>query len=135
MTVSFLFLAVPVPEHKKSTDYVSDLFRVETALQPRPRPRLSIEEPTLLEDNEPEDAKKWVKPEIELFTRGYETATADLELWQKQSPKLRNAEHHDNFQPKNRQRGDFQIPPSARHSLPLNRVYKRSHTRVARRQI
>ena len=49
-----------MPEHKKSTDYVVDLFRVEAVLQPRPRPRLLIEESTLLDglDNESEDDKK-----------------------------------------------------------------------------
>lgn len=41
-----LFLSVPAPEHKKPTDYVTGLFRVEATLQPRPRRRLSLEEPT-----------------------------------------------------------------------------------------
>nr|XP_034176660.1 uncharacterized protein LOC117602571 isoform X1 [Osmia lignaria] len=39
-------LLVPAPEHKKPTDYVSGLFRLEATLQPRPRRRLSLEEPT-----------------------------------------------------------------------------------------
>ncbi|XP_071872400.1 shroom isoform X2 [Bombus fervidus] len=39
-------LLVPAPEHKKPTDYVTGLFRVEATLQPRPRRRLSLEEPT-----------------------------------------------------------------------------------------
>lgn len=39
-------ILVPVPEHKKPTDYVSGLFRVEATLQPRPRRRLSLEEST-----------------------------------------------------------------------------------------
>lgn len=42
----FCSLSVPAPEHKKPTDYVSGLFRVETTLQPRPRRRLSLEEST-----------------------------------------------------------------------------------------
>lgn len=37
-------ILVPVPEHKKPTDYVSGLFRVEATLQSRPRQRLSLEE-------------------------------------------------------------------------------------------
>ncbi|OXU25678.1 hypothetical protein TSAR_006866 [Trichomalopsis sarcophagae] len=54
-------ILVPIPEHKKSTDYVVDLFRVEAALHPRPRPRLTInEESTSIDaaDNESEDDKK-----------------------------------------------------------------------------
>ncbi|KAG7187684.1 hypothetical protein KM043_016740 [Ampulex compressa] len=39
-------ILVPVPEHKKPTDYVSGLFRVEATLQPRPRRRLSLAEST-----------------------------------------------------------------------------------------
>jgi len=42
----FSFLSVPAPEHKKPTDYVSGLFRVEATLQPRARRRLSLEEST-----------------------------------------------------------------------------------------
>ena len=49
-------LSVPVPEHKKSTDYVVDLFRVESAPQPRPRPKLVIEGPPVLDDTENEIA-------------------------------------------------------------------------------
>ncbi|XP_070512982.1 protein Shroom isoform X1 [Cardiocondyla obscurior] len=37
-------ILVPAPEHKKPTDYVSGLFRVEATLQPRTRRRLSLEE-------------------------------------------------------------------------------------------
>ncbi|XP_008208251.1 protein Shroom [Nasonia vitripennis] len=54
-------ILVPIPEHKKSTDYVVDLFRVEAALHPRPRPRLTInEESTSIDaaDNESEEDKK-----------------------------------------------------------------------------
>ncbi|XP_036151050.1 myb-like protein A isoform X2 [Monomorium pharaonis] len=39
-------ILVPAPEHKKPTDYVSGLFRVEATLQPRTRRRLSLEEST-----------------------------------------------------------------------------------------
>ncbi|XP_025268223.1 protein Shroom isoform X2 [Camponotus floridanus] len=39
-------ILVPAPEHKKPTDYVSGLFRVETTLQPRSKRRLSLEEST-----------------------------------------------------------------------------------------
>ncbi|XP_051175385.1 protein Shroom isoform X2 [Leptopilina boulardi] len=51
-------ILVPVPELKKSTDYVSGLFRVEATLQPRPRRRLSLEEPTSGVDKETGDESK-----------------------------------------------------------------------------
>lgn len=52
-------LLVPAPEHKKPTDYVSGLFRVEATLQPRPRRRLSLEEPTTpCSENGADDEKK-----------------------------------------------------------------------------
>lgn len=53
------FLSVPAPEHKKPTDYVSGLFRVEATLQPRPRRRLSLEESTTScgEDADADDKK------------------------------------------------------------------------------
>ncbi|XP_032666579.1 uncharacterized protein LOC116842044 isoform X3 [Odontomachus brunneus] len=52
-------ILVPAPEHKKPTDYVSGLFRVEATLQPRPRRRLSLEESTAScgEDADPDDKK------------------------------------------------------------------------------
>ncbi|XP_076761621.1 shroom isoform X1 [Xylocopa sonorina] len=51
-------LLVPAPEHKKPADYVSGLFRVEATLQPRPRRRLSLEEPaTPCSENEDEEKK------------------------------------------------------------------------------
>ncbi|XP_046608221.1 uncharacterized protein LOC124299218 [Neodiprion virginianus] len=56
-------ILVPVPEHKKPTDYVTGLFRVEATLQPRPRRRLSLSiqdetpsSPTAT-TNRPEDIK------------------------------------------------------------------------------
>ena len=52
---------MPQPEHKKSTDYVVDLFRVESGVQTRTRPRLSLEESANIEDHsnaESEDDKK-----------------------------------------------------------------------------
>ncbi|XP_054012823.1 serine/arginine repetitive matrix protein 2-like [Hylaeus anthracinus] len=52
-------LLVPAPEHKKPTDYVSGLFRVEATLLPRPRRRLSLEEPTTpCSENGSDDEKK-----------------------------------------------------------------------------
>ncbi|KZC04893.1 Protein Shroom [Dufourea novaeangliae] len=52
-------LLVPAPEHKKPTDYVSGLFRVEATLQPRPRRRLSLDEPsTPCSENGADDEKK-----------------------------------------------------------------------------
>nr|XP_033341065.1 serine/arginine repetitive matrix protein 2 [Megalopta genalis] len=52
-------LLVPAPEHKKPTDYVSGLFRVEATLQPRPRRRLSLEEPASpCSENGADDEKK-----------------------------------------------------------------------------
>ena len=54
-----LFLSVPAPEHKKPTDYVSGLFRVEATLQPRPRRRLSLEESTTpCSENGADDERK-----------------------------------------------------------------------------
>jgi len=55
----FFFLSVPAPEHKKPTDYVSGLFRVEATLQPRIRRRLSLEESTAScsEDADVDDKK------------------------------------------------------------------------------
>ncbi|XP_012279440.1 protein Shroom [Orussus abietinus] len=52
-------LLVPTPEHKKPTDYVSGLFRVEATLHPRPRQRLSLEgtSPTSFENEEEEDKR------------------------------------------------------------------------------
>lgn len=50
-----------MPEHKKPTDYVSGLFRVEATLQPRPRRRLSLEESTAsCGEDADADNKKWV---------------------------------------------------------------------------
>ncbi|XP_076678285.1 shroom isoform X3 [Andrena cerasifolii] len=52
-------LLVPAPEHKKPTDYVSGLFRVEATLQPRPRRRLSLEESTTpCSENGADDERK-----------------------------------------------------------------------------
>lgn len=51
-------LLVPVPEHKKPTDYVSGLFRVEATLQPRPRRKLSAGEPTTPCSENGDDQKK-----------------------------------------------------------------------------
>lgn len=52
-------ILVPAPEHKKPTDYVSGLFRVEATLQPRPRRRLSLEESTAAcSDDADADEKK-----------------------------------------------------------------------------
>lgn len=61
LMTSFFFrsLSVPAPEHKKATDYISGLFRVEATLQPRPRRRLSLEESTT-SCGEDADDKKWV---------------------------------------------------------------------------
>ncbi|XP_024884029.1 protein Shroom isoform X3 [Temnothorax curvispinosus] len=52
-------ILVPAPEHKKPTDYVSGLFRVEATLQPRTRRRLSLEESTAScsEDADVDDKK------------------------------------------------------------------------------
>lgn len=51
-------LLVPAPEHKKPTDYVTGLFRMEATLQPRPRRRLSLEEPTTPCSDSGDDEKK-----------------------------------------------------------------------------
>ncbi|XP_043485248.1 protein Shroom [Leptopilina heterotoma] len=53
-------ILVPVTELKKSTDYVSGLFRVEATLQPRSRRRLSLEESTSDVDKETGDVSKIV---------------------------------------------------------------------------
>nr|XP_012230562.1 PREDICTED: uncharacterized protein LOC105676893 isoform X4 [Linepithema humile] len=54
-----LSILVPAPEHKKATDYISGLFRVEATLQPRPKRRLSLEESTTScgEDADTDDKK------------------------------------------------------------------------------
>ncbi|KAJ8687915.1 hypothetical protein QAD02_023710 [Eretmocerus hayati] len=50
-------LLVPLPEHKKSTDYVVDLFRVEAAPQLRPRPRLNIEDNSIVDSSDSENVE------------------------------------------------------------------------------
>ncbi|XP_023248339.1 protein Shroom [Copidosoma floridanum] len=51
-------ILVPAPEHKKSTDYVVDLFRVEAAvIQPRPRPRIAAEEPVVSDSESEKDGR------------------------------------------------------------------------------
>ncbi|XP_023315676.1 protein Shroom isoform X2 [Trichogramma pretiosum] len=46
-------ILVPGPEHKQSTDYIVDLFRVDSAPQPRSRPKSMNEEP-IAADEKPE---------------------------------------------------------------------------------
>ncbi|XP_034937884.1 uncharacterized protein Shrm [Chelonus insularis] len=58
-------ILVPAPEHKKPTDYVSGLFRVETTLQPRLRRPISTEN-TSLSPSSPEDDTEENKKKIEM---------------------------------------------------------------------
>lgn len=62
-------LLVPAPEHKKPTDYVTGLFRVEATLHPRPKRRSSLEEPTTpCSENGDEEKKHESIPSTPLST-------------------------------------------------------------------
>ncbi|XP_024944038.1 serine/arginine repetitive matrix protein 2 isoform X2 [Cephus cinctus] len=52
-------ILVPVPEHRRPTDYVSGLFRVEATIQPRPTTRLSLDDSSIsITESSMEEEKK-----------------------------------------------------------------------------